>query len=76
MLLATNRKSHVSFRLADLHLTLAHSNGQGQGDSPFELCIFSKMMTSRMTSWADITIAIKYKVEYGFRLVYKNLTSA
>ena len=28
---ATNRKSHVGCRLTDLHLTVVHSNGQGQG---------------------------------------------
>ena len=30
LILATNRKSHMGFRLAYLHLTLVHSNGQGQ----------------------------------------------
>ena len=31
LLLAENRKSHVGFPLADLHLTLAHSDSQVQG---------------------------------------------
>ena len=36
LLLEVNRKSHLGFRLAYLHLTLAHSNGQGQGQSYLE----------------------------------------
>ena len=32
LLLATNRKLHVGFLLADLHLTVAHSKGR---DNPF-----------------------------------------
>ena len=31
-----HRKSHVAFRLAYLHLTLAHSKGQGQGHIQFD----------------------------------------
>ena len=32
----TNRKLHVAFRLAYLHLNLVHSKGQGQGHAQFD----------------------------------------
>ena len=43
MLLPTARKSHASFLLVCLHLTLAHSNGQGHDYAQFDWNI-SKMV--------------------------------
>ena len=36
LLLRTHRKSHVTFRLAYLHFTVAHYKSQGQGHAHFE----------------------------------------
>ena len=57
LLLATNRKSHGGFQLADLQLTFAHSNGQGQGHPHMNI---SKLVTDRV----NIAIGMNEKVEY------------
>ena len=57
MHLRTQRKLHVAFRLAYLHLTLVHSKGQGHAH--FDLNI-SKMVTDG----ENITIVINYEVAY------------
>ena len=36
LLMPSNSKSCVGFWLTDLHLTVAHSKGQGQGNAPFD----------------------------------------
>ena len=36
LLMATNRMSHIDFRLTYLHLTLTHSDGQGHGYAHYD----------------------------------------
>ena len=58
-MLSSNIESLTGFLLAYLHLTLDHS--QGQSLTHLIVNIY-KMLTDR----ANITIAVKYEVTYGF----------
>ena len=51
---------HVLSRLSDFDLTLAHSNGKGQGLN-ISAVNFCKMITDKAT----ITIIIKCEIAYG-----------
>ena len=66
-LLPTHIKSHVAFRLAYIHLTLAHSKGYDH--------MSTVNISQTVTDRANIVTANKYKVHNAFPLAYLCLTS-
>ena len=64
VIISTNSKSHIAFRLEYLHLTLPYSIGQGHVWAHF------------ISGMVNFTIPLDMKSYMGFRLAYLDLTSS
>ena len=71
LLLPTNRKSYMAFRLAYLHLTLGHSKGQGQGYTYFDW-----ISHKRWQIWQSLQLSTHRKSHVAFQLLYLHLILA